>query len=579
VAGELFRERLFEGNLLRIGGSPSETRLEPQTLAGDPAEGLAAAIYDPLWLLGRQWQLGEFAAEDAGTPLTVDLHASAAPLLAFSPGDWTGAEPPPWQPLPAPAPLEELTEAEPGTGIPGLRGAALAGAALLTDLRDRGLGPAAAAVVANCPLATPASPVDSGFRGAALLLAGRGADGALLAAALEGAGVAGEGGALPGWLATAVPAERRAEVLALARRWLSWYRREVSPPAGAAGSWVGHRLEHRFRVSDGSVVLSAPEHAGDEVGWWTFDHDPSAAPPETGPVEPFALRQRVLATPLRFPGMPASRFWELEDAQVDLGAVGADPHDLARLLVVECALVYGGDWLVLPFDVPAGSVVHTAAVTYRTTFGETYLASGPVDSPGPWRMYDVTSASGAALGALVVPPVAPGRLEGPALEDVVFLRDEAANLVWAVEHVVEGASGDPVPVPPGRGLPEPTEVDDSGTDDALRYVLATDVPDSWVPYLPHTAGYAVVDLVRGSVRRYGPGDPPEGTSQRPRGALLRGNDLARVAAAEVPREGVQLQRVPVVARTADGTYRAWVSRRVRTGRGEGRSLLAFDGAQ
>lgn len=569
MAGELFRERVLAANLLQLAASPTWTRLEPQTLSGDPAEGLSAALYDPLWLLGRQWQLGEFTGEDAGTPLTVDLLGTASPLRAFAPGDWTAASPAPWRELSQDVPLEELTEAEPGDGRPGLRGAASAGAVLVTALRDAGLVAAAEAVVAECPLAPPDPATDAGFLDVATLLAGRAADGVGVAAALEAAA------ALPDWLAAAVAGPQRATAAELTSRWLAWYRREVATLPGADGSWVGHRLEHRFRVSDGTVVLTAPEHAGDQVSWWTFDVA-DLPPPPMDAVAPQPLRQRVVATPLRFPGMPSSRFWEMEDAQVDLGAVGADPHDLARLLVVECALVYGGDWLVVPFDVPAASLVRTGAVTYRTTFGETFLAHQPAVSASPWRMYDVTDVTGAALGALVLPPVAPGRLEGPALEDVAFLRDELANLVWAVEHVVEGASGDPVPVPPGRGLPEGSGAPPE-PDSPLRYVLASDVPDSWVPYLPHTAGYAVVDLVRGSIRRYGPDSPPEGTPQRPHGALLQDGDLARIAASEVPRDGVRLQRLPVVSRLADGTYRAWISRRTRAGRGEGRSNLTFDG--
>jgi hypothetical protein len=571
MPGELFHERVLDANLIRVGGSPTYTRLEPQTLAGDPAEGLAAAVYDPLWLLGRQWQLGELAGEDAGTPLTVELLGTATPLRVFAPGDWTADEPAAWRPLPADVPLEELTEAEPPLSPTGLRAVAMAGSALCAALRDDGLIAAAEAVVARCPLAAPKT-IDTAYAGVAALLASRVADAALVAAELEAAAD------LPEWLSAVVPPSSRARALALTQTWLQWYRRSVAPPAATEASWVGHRLEHRFRVSDGEVVLAAPEHGGDEVGWHTFDVL-DQEPPQVDAIDRRTLRQRVVATPLRFPGMPASRFWEMEDAQVDLGAVGADPHQLARLLVVECALVYGGDWLVVPFDVPSGSIVRTTAVTYRTTFGETFLASVPAAATSPWRMYDVTSDAGVALGGLVVPPTAPGRLEGPAVEDVAFLRDELANLVWAVEHVVEGRSGDPVPVPPGRGLPTAApEPVGEGDSESLRYVLATDVPDSWVPYLPHTAGYAAVDLVRGSIRRYGPDDPPEGTPGRPHGRLLKGTDLASIAAAEVPRGGVALTRVPVVARTADGTYRTWVARRVRVGRGEGRSNLAFDGA-
>ena len=43
-------------------------RLEPRTRKADMAAGLQARIYDPLWLLARQWQTGEFQGEDAGSP-------------------------------------------------------------------------------------------------------------------------------------------------------------------------------------------------------------------------------------------------------------------------------------------------------------------------------------------------------------------------------------------------------------------------------------------------------------------------------------------------------------------------------
>jgi hypothetical protein len=572
VADDLFRVHTFTSDVLKNVRSPSWTRLEPQSIAGDPSEGLAAAVYDPLWMLGRQWQVGELTGEDAGTPLSVEVLGSASPLRAFAAGDWTLEQPQPWRPLTSDEPLEQLTEAEVGSSG-GLRSATAAAAAFVASLREAGLAAAADAVVANCPLHAPdfGDAPDTFLTGAARVLAGRCADAEAVAVALAGED-------LPVWLAEAVPPARLPDVVDIVRDWLAWYRSDIAPSQSEGDSWVGYRLEQRFRLTDGRVVLAAPEHTGDEVNWWTFDHV-DAPPPdlEPAPDEPNALRQRVVATPLRFPGMPASRFFELEDAQVDLGAVGADPHDLARLLIIECALVYGGDWFVVPFDVPAGSLVRTVAVTYRTTFGENYLVHEQVVPASPWRMYDVTDDDARGLGALLVPPVAPGRMEGPILEDVAFMRDEMANLVWAVEHVVEGGSGDPIPVAPGRGLSADPAAPPAN-DGAMRYVLATEVPDSWVPYLPHTGGYAAVDLVRGAIRRYGPDDPPEGTPQSPRSRLLLGDDAQRIASAEVPREGRRVQRIPVVARMADGTYRTWVARRATVGRGEGRSNLAFDGA-
>ena len=39
---------------------------------------LSARLFDPLWLLTRQWQTGEFQAEDAGTPVMARVRASTA---------------------------------------------------------------------------------------------------------------------------------------------------------------------------------------------------------------------------------------------------------------------------------------------------------------------------------------------------------------------------------------------------------------------------------------------------------------------------------------------------------------------
>ena len=46
-------------------------RLEPRVRGTDPAVGLRAAVHDPLWLLGRQWQMGELLGEDAAFPVAV----------------------------------------------------------------------------------------------------------------------------------------------------------------------------------------------------------------------------------------------------------------------------------------------------------------------------------------------------------------------------------------------------------------------------------------------------------------------------------------------------------------------------
>src|SRR5947209_13461686 len=64
----------------------SWSRLEPQSGDGDIAAGYAARAFDPLWLLARQWQLAEFQAEDAGTPIIARWRARVGQLNHFVAG-------------------------------------------------------------------------------------------------------------------------------------------------------------------------------------------------------------------------------------------------------------------------------------------------------------------------------------------------------------------------------------------------------------------------------------------------------------------------------------------------------------
>ena len=45
------------------------TRLEGRTRNGNVTEALRFRIHDPLWMLTRQWQLGEFQGNDAGSEM------------------------------------------------------------------------------------------------------------------------------------------------------------------------------------------------------------------------------------------------------------------------------------------------------------------------------------------------------------------------------------------------------------------------------------------------------------------------------------------------------------------------------
>lgn len=575
----IVRDKFTEFEALALAEPPTHTRLEPQGTTGDPRPGVEARVHDPLWLMGRQWQLGEFEGEDAGTPLTVRAVTRTVAVDRWTPG--AGGSGLAFgrnrRDL-----LEPLVEAEPvGAQVPGLRARAEAAAVLLAALDDAGLGGRRGDFVGACPLNLDPGPhpdgkhasLDPKWTRLVRLLGGRAmADGEAVCVAFETAG------GLPPWLGDADAAEAAA-LLSVVSPWLAWYRAEISPLPSGQDAWVGERLEYRFRIAAGDTVLEAPAHGGGDIEWHSFDAARADAPlaePADAAARPADERRThaLLATPLRYPGMPADRLWEMEDAQVNLGLVEAEPWDLARLLVAEFALTYGNDWLVVPLDVPFGSFTTVESLIYTTTFGEHFVVrpTAAVSPDARWRMFAITDTAGVSHEGLLVTPGAVAVQDGPPFEEVLFLRDEMANMAWAVERSVQGVSGaardrarerdDPRPGSPGRVRTA-----------ELDYLLQTGVPGRWLPYLPRSSGYRAIDLVQGRI------PAADGSLPSPLGVVLNRADTKLLKDAEIPREGVMVRRQPSVTRLADGSYVRWTTRRTLVGRGGGASGLAFDGAR
>ena len=528
-----------------LNDCPAWTRLEPQSVSGDPTPGLQARVYDPAWLLARQWQFGEFQGEDAGSPVQVQASWTSRQVDGWRP---TGDAP--MRPIGPRDLLEPAVENEPYRE-PGLRRRLAAGAQFLDVLADAGVPAGVAAQVqAACGLLTgsgplaydpAADPYDSAGPVLLDVLGSSVPDAERIAAALESA-------ARPPWLP--------ASAASAAAGWLRWYRGD-----DAADCWAQRRLEYGFEISVGQDSLSAPAFGGGRVDWYHFDHAGTGGLQvlgDSGDAKP------VWATLLRFAGLPADRYWQFEDAQVNLAQLEAGPEDLARLALVEFAMVYSQDWLVVPLDVPVGSLTVISRLTYTTTFGDTIVVNSANDDPG-FGLFEVDGLPG-----LLVPPSAPGVIYGTAIEEVSFLRDEAANLVWAVERVVRGPSGDPrtrADEPPRPAPPPGQELAE------LDYSLQTAIPDCWIPLVPVSCGPGAIELRKGAML-----DLATDAQIPPCGVLLRPGLPLSIEDEEVPREGVVVRRVPAIARRPDGTYARWITRRTDVGRGEAASRLGFDAA-
>jgi hypothetical protein len=95
----------------------SSARLEPVNKTNSIQEGLQARIKDPLWMLGKQWQVGEFRAEGGGHPVRAEIEVKNRQLNTIGWQDQeTGAtDAEPFDPkVPLEMKAEEERQVQPG---------------------------------------------------------------------------------------------------------------------------------------------------------------------------------------------------------------------------------------------------------------------------------------------------------------------------------------------------------------------------------------------------------------------------------------------------------------------------------
>ena len=241
----------------------------------------------------------------------------------------------------------------------------------------------------------------------------------------------------------------------------------------------------------------------------------------------------TLPAPVSYGGMPADRFWEIEDATVRFGGLDTGRTELARMLLAEFALTFGNDWFVVPIDLPVGSVTSIDSFTVTDSFGVPTHVSRSAPPGGGFRMFETDAPAGPqrVQGLFLLAPTTAEVAESPPTEHVVFFRDELANVVWGVERTYQGGAGTPVDrfEQHQRQLGEQQQIDTETGDAQLLYRLQTDVPDHWHPFVPvRAAGIAptqgVIQLERRPLVRV----LPDGTSfaPQPRGRVLTAREAA-----------------------------------------------------
>jgi len=594
---------------------PSVTRwqrVEGVPRAHELDRALRAEVRDPLWMLSRQWQLGELEGDDAGSPVLAKLHLGTTRLTTYRPREA------PEQAFDEGTPLEARVEARPLPFALGAQPQALDLRLLLGRhwsklLVKKGLP----GLVSKFRDAFPILPPAPGTTAGALVCAHREAwqhQAAHAGRSLDG----------HGWYRWIVDHPRprdltglppplllsdteRQSIDDLADAFVAWFERLFAQPrTPPEDAWDPARLEYRFAcsapVASGRTELVAPEFASGQLDWYALDVAPSRAPAQRPEVRG-ASTTTFLPVAVEFTGMPNTRWWSFEDRRVSFPGIQPDTTDLAKLLTMEFGLLFANDWCVIPVPLPGGALAEVRGLAVSNVFGERLwieragaTAQDVAEGWQRWRLFALSSAQPGTSppdpGLVVLPTVSKVQ-EGPPLEEVALVRDEMANMVWGIETTVPlphglGRDGNGAAVETARfhqdllGVRPPLPRIENQA--RAHYQLMTSVPEHWIPFVPVRVPGSVrqIQLQRASMPRVRENDPDRPQRIKPRTSLLReGLDRPQplpyfVHEEEVPRAGVRVRQSFQRTRWTDGRVVVWLGAAKQVGRGEGSSGLEFD---
>lgn len=569
------------------------SRLEPRPRQDSLGANLAAQVRDPAWFLARQWQSGELTGADAGSPAFVSVTTVNGKMNGITSGTSSQTYDP------KTAPLEPRGFSEPFSAS-DLSLQAEVGQ-LFRDLIDAQFGagsePAGRITgqfltlfhVASAPSTDTFDPLDGPTRRFAAICGDREIDGVAIFLL---------GGVVPAGIGqNQGERDQIAAVLSQLGAWVQdvWGQIGSTDPLG----WVPKTLTYDVKVSaaapsGGTATLPVTLDPLGDAQWSSFDVASVSATASS------ADTKNVVAVPVRvrFPGMPALRFWDFESSEVAFPSVHPELRDITKLLTLDFMLVHGQDWFAIPLAQDVGTLSKISSFTVTDVFGRaTAINRADTGNTAPsltrWTAFTNTiPPTGTTPGNLgdfylATPSAASGVQGARVLEQVRFARDEMANMAFGIELLTPNKIGQA-----RRGAERDAAVDavfpvtPPDSDDItspLRYLVESKLPVHYVPLVgvPDATPPAIILEKAAHVRGTASGTS---TNFQLVGAISKilnptpQPPAYQIVEEEILRAGTTVERVVYRARWIDGSTHLWIARRRRLGGGEVASGLAFDSA-
>ena len=474
-------------------------RIEGRTRDTNYTEALRLRVHDPLWMLARQWQMGEFRGNNAGSAVSVQCEVNYDDCSKD--------------------PIEPITEqinpridfiAKIESAIYYLDLARLVGKKgndALKELRAK--------LVADYPIDWDAVNDTLILPDAVTTEEEKRLNKHLLSYAQTYRGKIFDGSALYAYLVK----NKKSVDSSIDEKFKKWYKKKYEPLSTTNEHWQKEDLCYEVETNVAGNTFKGDRYQGGRLSWYSFDLEEKA---ESNSCD---NQKTVLSlpTPATFASAPNKRLWQMEDRKVFVGNSVEEPSE-ANSVVMRYTTMYANDWMLFPLETQIGKYITVNGINVIDTFGDEYKIdsskrAGASENLGKfeeqWQMFTNSSKGNRRvpeLNGLYYAPQLAATIEGKPIEEVKVLRDEMANMVWGVESVVpDGCGGTldaefyatqlgtivndyneagiPVHEPDNIVLGQNTDVvvekNDSNVAKAkFSYQLQSSVPFNWIPFIP-----------------------------------------------------------------------------------------------
>jgi|GEM_PF-479858 len=579
-------------------------RLESRPRTDDYTRTMLAEVRDPLWILARQYQFGEFLGEDSGSAIETRVNIRKSKLNAFA-----GINPDSAVSYNEQEPLE-MTVEKTDVNIDlmsrlemcrwwkrKLKSVTL-GADFLEDLY---VHPEVVIdekswniVVAAEGLKAEVESNSEYWSIHQLLSSWNYFDGFKLYEYLK-----------EGNTSNDISPDHGSIANSLVLSFLSWVEKKyLGIYATQSESWNENRLEYSFACSAPSInesteVFTAQEYSNGHLDWYYFNksnsNNYSGLVPSTvdNDLVEHSLKT-MIPVQMEFPGMPLARWWQLEDYKINFDKLTINRNDTATLAFTEFVTLYSNDWLIVPLNLNAGSICNIESIVVKDVFGQytkVQTANRESDDWQRWSMFDISDISGEINNTIIIPPSLVKSQESKPFEEVSLIRDEMANMIWGIETKISDqllgykdgfeASLDRVRI---MNIEEETDIpEDLDKNVKIAYRLGNKVPENWIPFIPSLVNESAneIQFLRGSM----PKPKPNGDGYdriRPMTSLMRvnldnsSNKRYFIHEEEVPKAGAIVSRNWQRTRWYNGKVCWWAANKKTIGKGQGSSGLKWD---